>query len=240
MERVRYTCACFGHIQALTKPAGHQRRIGRDHLSAEARLLEQLRAGGEEAFSELVDRYGPSMLRVAWLYVRDQGLAQEIVQDTWVNVLRGLDRFEGRSSLRTWIFVILGNCARRRAERERGTIPFAEPHEQTLHAAVEPNQFFSSSHPRWPGAWSTIVEDWRGLPEDSLLSTEATAAFRAAVAELPARYAVVITLRDLDDWTAREVCDVLAITPENQRVLLHRARARVRVALIEYFGDEAS
>lgn len=209
-------------------------------VSPDAALLERLRAGSEEAFGEVVDRYGPAMLRVAELYVRDRSLAQEIVQDAWVNVLRGLDRFEGRSSLRTWIFVILGNCARRRAQRERRTIPFADPHELSLDASVDPDQFFAPTHPRWPSAWSTVVEDWRTLPPEHLASAEATDAFRAAIAELPPRYAVVITLRDLEDWSADEVCTLLDISPENQRVLLHRARARIRTALVEYFGTEAA
>ncbi|MDX6488717.1 MAG: polymerase sigma-70 factor, subfamily [Gaiellaceae bacterium] len=213
---------------------------GEVEVSADSALLERLRDGSEEAFGEVVDRYGPAMLRVATLYVRDRSLAQEIVQDAWVNVLRGLDRFEGRSSLRTWIFVILGNCARRRAQREQRTIPFADPHEPSLGASVDPDHFFPATHPRWPGAWSTVVEDWRTLPQDHLASAQATAAFRAAIAELPARYAVVITLRDIEDWSADEVCTLLEISAENQRVLLHRARARVRASLVEYFGSEAA
>ena len=213
---------------------------GQTDASADIALLERLRAGSEDAFSELVDRHGPAMLRVARLYVRDRSLAEEIVQDAWVNVLRGLDRFEGRSSLRTWIFVILGNCARRRAQREQRTIPFADPHEQSLDASVDPGQFFPAAHPRWPGAWSTVVEDWRTHPQEHLASTEATAAFRAAIAELPARHALVITLRDIEHWSADEVCTLLDITPENQRVLLHRARARTRGALAAYFGSEAA
>jgi RNA polymerase sigma-70 factor (ECF subfamily) len=207
---------------------------------ADAALLQRLRAGSDEAFGELVDRYGPAMLRVARLYVRDRAIAEEIVQDAWINVLRGLDRFEARSSLRTWIFVILGNCARRRAQTERRTIPFADPHEPSLDASVDPDQFFPDAHPRWPGAWSSVVEDWRTLPHEHLASADAVATFRAAVADLPPRYAVVITLRDLEGWSADEVCTLLDITAENQRVLLHRARARVRAALVEYFGREAA
>ncbi|MEP6976721.1 MAG: sigma-70 family RNA polymerase sigma factor [Thermoleophilia bacterium] len=207
--------------------------------SADSALLERLRAGSEDAFGEIVDSYGPAMLRVATLYVRDRSLAQEIVQDAWVNVLGGLDGFEGRSSLKTWIFVILGNCARRRAEREQRTIPFADPHESSLDASVDPDQFFAATHPRWPGAWSSVVEDWRTLPEDRLASAEATDAFRAAIAKLPARYAVVITLRDIEGWSADEVTTLLDVSPENQRVLLHRARARVRMSLVDYFGSEA-
>jgi RNA polymerase sigma-70 factor (ECF subfamily) len=157
-----------------------------------------------------------------------------------VNVLRGLASFEARSSLRTWIFVVLGNCARRRLERERKSIPFADVHEPSVDAAVDPEQFFPDSHPRWPGAWSSLVQDWRSVPDEHLSSAEALAAFRDAVAELPPRYAVVITLRDLEGWSSDEVSTLLEISGENQRVLLHRARARVRAALAEYYGREAA
>jgi RNA polymerase sigma-70 factor (ECF subfamily) len=224
----------------VTKSASRVLPSGPTDDREEARLLDGLRAGNEEAFATLVDRNGPAMLRVAKLYVRDESIAQEIVQDAWVNVLRGLGRFEGRSSLRTWIFVVLGNCARRRLEREKRTIPFADPHEQSLNASVDPDQFFPSTHPRWPSAWSSLVEDWRSIPADHLASSEATAAFRSAVAELPPRYAVVITLRDIEGWSSDEVCALLEITAENQRVLLHRARGRIRASLASYFQDEAA
>ncbi len=219
---------------------GRPTSSGHAEESADGVLLDRLRAGSEQAFGELVDRYGPAMLRVARLYVRDHSLAQEIVQDAWVNVLRGLDRFERRSSLRTWIFVILGNCARRRAQQEQRTIPFADPHEPSLDDSVDPDQFFPATHPRWPSAWSTVVQDWRTLPPEHLASAEATEVFKAAIAELPARHGVVITLRDLEGWSADEVCTLLDISAENQRVLLHRARARIRVALVEYFENEAA
>ena len=203
--------------------------------TADARLLERLRAGDEQAFTGLVDLLGPSMLRVAQAYVHDRATAEEIVQEAWIRALRGLDGFEARSSLRTWIFVILGNCSRRRAQQERRTIPFGAPYEPWVDASVDPDQFFPPAHPRWAGAWSTIVEDWRSLPLDRLLSDEARSTFRAAVAELPTRHAIVITLRDLEDWSSEEVCALLEISAENQRVLLHRARARVRAALARYF-----
>lgn len=234
----------FGTLPArgsfVTKSASRVIPSGPTDDREETRLLESLRAGSEEAFTTLVDRNGPAMLRVAKLYVRDDSIAQEIVQDAWVNVLRGLDRFEGRSSLRTWIFVVLGNCARRRLERESRTIPFADPHEPSLDVSVDPDQFFPGTHPRWPRAWSSLVEDWRSLPADHLASAEATNAFRSAVADLPPRYAVVITLRDIEGWSSDEVCSLLEISPENQRVLLHRARARIRAALAGYFHEEVA
>jgi RNA polymerase sigma-70 factor (ECF subfamily) len=224
----------------VTNQAGHAAPVTSATVGNDAALLARLRGGSEDAFVALVEANAPAMLRVARMYVRDNAVAQEIVQDAWVNVLRGLDRFEGRSSLRTWIFVVLGNCARRRLERERQSIPFADPHEPSLDAAAEPDQFFPDSHPRWPGAWSTLVQDWRSLPDEHLSSSEALTRFTDAIAELPPRYAVVITLRDLEGWSADEVSTLLEITPENQRVLLHRARGRVRAALADYYAEEVA
>jgi RNA polymerase sigma-70 factor (ECF subfamily) len=205
------------------------------HRGAEERLLASLRSGDERAFGRLVEAHGAAMLRVAGLYVGDRSVAEEIVQETWLRVLRSLDRFEGRSSLRTWIFVILGNCARRRAEQESRSVPLAEP-----ERAVPADRFFGEEHPRWARMWSTPVDGWEGVPERELLSDEAVAQFRAAVAELPRRHAVVITLRDVEGWTAEEVCGLLGISMANQRVLLHRARSKVRGALEEYFERTGS
>jgi RNA polymerase sigma-70 factor (ECF subfamily) len=202
---------------------------------SDERLLAGLRSGDEAAFGRLVDAYGAAMLRVAALYVRDRSVAEEVVQDTWLRVLRSLDRFEGRSSLRTWIFVILGNCARRRAEQESRSVPLAEP-----ERAVSPDRFFGEDHPRWARMWSTPVDGWDGVPERELLSGEAVEQFRAAVAELPSRHAVVITLRDIEGWSAEEVCGALGISRANERVLLHRARSKVRGVLEEYFGRTGS
>lgn len=204
---------------------------------SEERQLAALRAGDEAAFVELVERYGPSMLRTARLLVGSLHLAEEVVQETWLRVLRSVDRFEGRSSLRTWIFVILGNCARRRGELETRSTPLADPDEGASQPSVDGSRFFASDHPRWPRAWATPVADWDALPERRLLSDEAVAKFQQAIATLPDRYATVMTLRDVEDWTADEVCALLEISPENQRVLLHRARARVRNALEEYLAE---
>jgi RNA polymerase sigma-70 factor (ECF subfamily) len=202
-------------------------------------LVARLRGGDAAAFEELVDRYGASMFRVARLYARERAVAEEIVQDTWLRVLRSLPEFEGRSSLRTWIFVILGNCARRRAEQEARSIPLADPH-AGLERAVEGDRFFTREHPRWARCWATPVDGWEGVPERELLSAEAVAQFRTAVAALPEKHAVVITLRDVEGWSAEEVCAFLGITQANQRVLLHRARSKVRGALEEYFGRTRS
>lgn len=172
------------------------------------------------------------MLRVAESFVRNRAVAEEVVQETWLKVLTSLDGFEGRASLRTWIFVILGNVARRRGEREGRSSPVAD-----LGGGGEDSRFFPGDHPRWPHAWSTLVDAWTWIPEERLLSAEVREVFRAALQELPARYAVVLTLRDVEGWSADEVCGLLGLTPENQRVLLHRARARVRAALEGYFEE---
>jgi RNA polymerase sigma-70 factor (ECF subfamily) len=187
------------------------------------------------AFEKLVDVYGASMLRVAKLYVRTHAVAEEVVQETWVQILRSIDAFEGRSSLRTWIFVILGNCARRRAEREGRYVSFTAYGERDEGPAVDPARFFPAEHPRWGGMWTTLVDGWEEVPDEVLISGEARARITEAVEALPPNYATVFTLRDIEGWESADVCALLGITAENQRVLLHRARARIRAALEEYF-----
>jgi RNA polymerase sigma-70 factor (ECF subfamily) len=195
--------------------------------------LEALRGGDEAAFVSLVDRYGPTMLRVARLYVRGDAAAEDVVQETWLRVLESLDRFEGRSSLRTWILVILGNCGRKRVERDGRTVSVGavEPGERVVDA----ERFFPDSHPRWAGMWSTLVADWESIPDEQLLAGEARERFTAAIAALPARQAAVFTLRDVEGWSSDEVCVLLDLSAGNQRILLHRARARIRAAVEEYF-----
>lgn len=201
--------------------------------SDERRLLAALRAGDEPAFAALVDTYGPSMLRVAKLYVRSHAIAEEVVQETWVRILGAIDAFEGRSSLRTWIFVILGNCARSRADREGRYVSFTAQASEA-GPVVGPERFFPDDHPRWAGMWTTLVDDWQHLPDDVLLSGEARATITEAIEALPPNYATVFTLRDIEGWESNDVCALLGISAENQRVLLHRARARIRAALDEY------
>lgn len=198
-------------------------------------LLERLRAGDEAAFESLLRAYGGSMLRVARLYVRTQAVAEEVVQDTWLRVLESLDRFEGRSSLRTWIFVILGNVARTRAEREARSVPIASLDDDEAEPSVSADRFFAANHPRWAGMWSTLVDSWESVPDERLLGAEGREQLRKVVERLPPNYAAVFTLRDIEGWPAKEVCTLLGLTAENQRVLLHRARARIRSALEEYF-----
>ncbi len=205
----------------------------------DAELLERLRAGDEAAFGELVDRYGSSMLRVARMYVPSQAVAEEVVQETWLGVLTGLERFEGRSSLRTWLFRILVNRARTRGERERRTVPFAAlagREAEQDEPAVGPERFLPADHDRWPGHWATPPERWEESPERSLQSAETLGVVRDAVERLPAMQRLVITMRDLEGWDSEDVRNALDISETNQRVLLHRARAKVRGALEEYFA----
>jgi len=198
----------------------------------ESRLVEALRAGNEAAFRELVRMYNASLLRVARIYVPTRALAEEVVQETWLAVLEGLDRFEGRSSLKTWIFRILANRAKTRAIRERRTLPFSafQP-DRVPEAAVDPDRFRDSEDPRWPGHWAVPPTAW---PEDRLVSAETREKLAEAIDALPGTQRAVISLRDLEGWSAEEVCNALELSETNQRVLLHRARSRVRKALEEY------
>ena len=207
-------------------------------IDADAVLLEGLRAGDEAAFTELVDRYSSSMLRVARMYVPSQAVAEEVVQETWLGVLTGLERFEGRSSLKTWLFRILVNRARTRGERERRTVPFATLAGREAEGedpAVGPERFFPADHDRWPHHWASPPERWDESPERSLQSAETLRVVRDAIEKLPPMQRLVITMRDLEGWDSEEVRNALEISETNQRVLLHRARSKVRTALEAYF-----
>ena len=201
----------------------------------EMRLVDGLRARDEAAFVELMRRYGASMLRVAQLYVRSRAVAEEVVQETWLAVLNGIGRFEGRSSLKTWLFRILTNTAKTRAVREGRSVPFsALGDEDEEGAAVDPDRFLGPDS-RFPGHWSAPPERWEG-PEDRLLAGEALDLIAAEIEKLPPAQALVITMRDVEGFDSEEVRNALEISETNQRVLLHRARSKVRRALEEYFG----
>jgi RNA polymerase sigma-70 factor, ECF subfamily len=195
------------------------------------RTVAAILAGDERAFEELVDRYNPSLLRVALGYARTRSAAEEAVQDTWLGVLRGLPAFEGRSSLRTWIFRILVNQAITRGVRESRSVPFSSLGEE---AAVDPERFLPS------GAWASPPQPLDGVPEDVLLSAEARTLVLAAIAELPSQQRQVITLRDVEGWTSAEVREALDLSEGNQRVLLHRARSKVRARLESYLDEAAA
>jgi RNA polymerase sigma-70 factor, ECF subfamily len=197
----------------------------------EQRLLRSLRAGDERAFADLLERHHGALVRLANTFVRDRSVAEEVVQETWIAVIRGLGSFRGESSLKTWIFRILTNRAKTRALRERRTVPFSALDVDLDEPAVDPERFLDASHPQWPGHWASPPSDWRAIPEDRVLAGETLELIRGAIDELPPAHQQVITLRDVEGWDSDEVCELLGISEGNQRVLLHRARSRVRAAL---------
>src|SRR5256714_951591 len=207
---------------------GYVRRVEQ----AEAQLVAALRAGDEATFRRLVRDWHPGMLRVARIFVPTRSAGEDVVQETWLRVLGALDRFEGRSSLKTWVFRILVNTAKTRAQREGRVLPFSalvDP-ARVPEAAVDPDRFRPEDDERLPGAWSVPP---RALPEERLLAAETRAKIEEAIDALPATQAAVIRLRDVDGWSAEEVRNALDLSEVNQRVLLHRARAKVRTALEE-------
>jgi RNA polymerase sigma-70 factor, ECF subfamily len=193
----------------------------------ETSVVEALRDGDEETFRRLVREYGPSMLRVARMYVSSRAVAEEVVQETWLAVLNGIGAFEGRSSLKTWIFRILTNIAKTRGRRETRSVPFSALAPDDEHA-VDPDRFAEN------GQWAAPPRAWG--PEERLLGAEAIAVVEDAIAMLPPSQALVITMRDVEGWSAEEARNALDISETNQRVLLHRARSKVRQALEDYFG----
>ncbi len=205
----------------------------------ERRLLERLRAGDEAAFTELVEALTPGLVRVARTHVSTAAVADEVVQETWLGVLRGLDRFEGRSRLKTWIFRILVNRAKTRGVAEHRTVPFASLAARELDgtfAAVDPERFLPPDHDRWPRGWATPPRRWELSPEDALAHGQTLEVVRAGIRELPAMQRMVIVMRDLEGFSAEEVCEVLELAAVNQRVLLHRARTQVRNRLEEHLA----
>ena len=202
----------------------------------DAEIVEALRAGDEATFAALVAQYGASMLRVAQMYVRTRAVAEEVVQEAWLGVLRGIDSFEGRSSLKTWIFRILTNTAKTRGEREGRSIPFSALEGAGDEPAVEPERFQAEG--RWTGHWAAPPSPWRDVPESRLLGAETRQVVARAIADLPPAQATVITMRDVEGFSSEEVCNALDVSETNQRVLLHRARSKVRRALEDYLGDD--
>ena len=192
----------------------------------ELSVVERLRAGDESAFEALVERHHGEMLAVARTYVRTRAIAEEVVQDTWLAVLTAIDRFEGRAALKTWIFRILVNTAITRGEREARSTPFSSLESPEYNGtAVEPERFGPGGH------WRAEPTDWRTMPEEGLLGRETIDVVRRAVEELPPRQAQVIAMRDIAGFSSDEVSLALGISRGNQRILLHRARSRVRMAL---------
>jgi RNA polymerase sigma-70 factor (ECF subfamily) len=189
-------------------------------LDSDAELLRRLRSGDERAFVFLVERYHDSMLRVATSFVPSRAVAEEVVQDTWLAALRGLSRFEGRSSLRTWLFRILVNRARTTGTREHRSIPVAD-----AGPAVDASRFGLD------GAWIAPPEQWIEEAESRLAAGKLAELLNAALDDLPDRQREVVTLRDVEGMSSEEACEVLGISEANQRVLLHRGRSKLRQAL---------
>jgi RNA polymerase sigma-70 factor (ECF subfamily) len=200
-------------------------------------LVERLRSGDETAFMMLVDEHQASMLRIARMYVSSRAVAEEVVQEAWLGILKGLDRFERRSSLRTWMYRILVNIAKTRGQREGRSVPFSSLAGDDALDPTVAEDLFQGPGGRSPGGWSSFPDDWRGVPEDRLLGAETLAVIAEAIRALPPMQAEVIRLRDVMGWSSEEVRNALDLTDTNQRVLLHRARARVRGALEAYLGE---
>ena len=197
------------------------------------RIIAGLRAGEEAVFAEMVDRYHGSLVRVAMRYTPSRAVAEEVVQDTWIGVIEGIDRFEGRSTVKTWLYKILIYRARARGERERRTTPMSALTIDDATPSV-PTERFRGSDALWAGHWATPPQRWDGDAEERLLAGEAREIIDAVIAELPSAQREVIVMRDLSHFSAAEVCDLLDVTEANQRVLLHRALSRVRAALEQY------
>jgi RNA polymerase sigma-70 factor, ECF subfamily len=210
--------------QAMTAPA---------LTASDAQTVAALRAGDEDTLRELFARTYPMMKRVARTYVASEAVAEEVVQETWLAIVTGIERFESRSALGTWMFSILTNQAKTHSARERRAVPFsciaAGDAEET---AVNPDRF-QKEDDAWPGHWATPPRPWQ-KPERRLLSLESRDRLKAALAQLPERQRLIVGLRDVDGHSSDEVCHLLGISQENQRVLLHRGRSRLRAVLEEY------
>ena len=204
-------------------------------------LLRRLRAGDEQAFDHLVRTWSPAMRRMARGLVSTDASAQECVQDAWLGVIKGLASFEGRSTLRTWIFRILVNIAKTRAVKEHRTTPLSSLAGDEAGPTVDPGRFRPRDDPEQPGTWTSAGEPrpWETDPETGVLSGELRGVVSAAVEALPARQREVVVLRDIQGFGSEDVCEILGLTAQNQRVLLHRGRAKVRAALEAYYAGES-
>lgn len=212
--------------QRPSKPSGPA-RFGDDES-----LLKALQEGDERAFSDLVDGWSGMMLRLALSHVESRAVAEEVVQEAWLTAIRSLDRYQRRSSLRTWVLGIVVNLARSRARAERRSV--AMPLDSG-GPAVDSSRFLGADHSRWPHHWAAEPVAWR-TPEDELLALETRRVIVDAVDALPASQREVLVLRDVEGLTGAETCNILGLTDTHQRVLLHRARSRVRTALERHFA----
>ena len=205
----------------------------------DAALVERLRNRDEASFLELVRRHHGALVRLAQSFVNNRAIAEEVAQDTWVAVLQGVERFEGRSSLKTWLFQILINRAKTRGVREARSVSFSALNDMNSghgYSSVDPSRFLSSDDSEHPGGWACQPQQWDMTPEQLLLSQECRIFIEQAIASLPELQKEVITLRDVQGWDNDEICVVLGISETNCRVLLHRARSRMRQDLENYLG----
>ncbi len=198
-------------------------------------LVKALAARDSDAFAYLLDRYHASLVRLAQQYVPSHAVAVEVVQETWLAVIDGIDRFEQRSSLKTWLFRILVNIARSHGVKENRSIPFATTAVLEEEPAVDPRRFRRGFRER--GGWKRPPNPW-SEPEQRAVDAETLATIRAAIDRLPPEQREVITMRDLLGWSAAEVCEALEVSDANQRVLLHRARSKVRGSLELHYDVE--
>jgi len=200
-------------------------------------VVDRLRAGDEPTFLAIVEKNHRAMVRVALGHVSSEAVAEEVVQEAWMGILQGLDKFEGRCPLRAWMFRILVNCAKMRGAREARSVPFSALETDDGEGERRPLETFRRpDDPRWPGHWAQGPERWT---DDRLADAQALARIRAEIEKLPPNQRQVITLRDIEGWESAEVCEALAISEANQRVLLHRARTRVRKALAGWASEVA-
>ena len=200
----------------------------------ESTLIAALRAGDQNAFAALVDEHTPAMLRVAGGYVPNHAIAEEVVQETWIALLRGIHRFEGRSSLKTWLFTVMSNIAKARGVRER-----REREAVIAAVTVDPSRFYGQGEPG-AGSWKEPPVALPTGPEGAVLGDELRAVAQRELDKLPERQRAVVTLRDMLGFDSGEVCELLDISVANQRVLLHRGRAAIRHVLEEYARDGAA
>lgn len=209
-----------------------------DDPTRERMLVVRLRAGDESAFRDLVQRYHGAMVRLAETFVPSRAVAEEVAQEAWLAVIKGIDRFEGRSSLKTWIYRIVANIARTRGERERRTVPTGALTEELSsdEPSVSADRF---SGPQGRGAWATPPARWSDLPEEHVLAQGTVDRVKAIASDLSSNQRRVFLLRDVEGLAAAEVCELLDLSEGNQRVLLHRARSKVRAALEAELGVEA-
>ena len=194
------------------------------------RLVAAIRAGDERAFLALVQRHHRAMVRLAGAFV-PAGVAEEVAQEAWIGVLKGLHKFEGRSSLKAWIYRILVNCAQFRGSREARAVPFSALETDRGESSLATGRFLDGDHPRWPGHWVKFPEPWS---DQRLILKETLHLVEKAMDALPAHQREVMRLRDVEGWRSAEVCEALEISEANQRVLLHRARSKVRQAIEPY------